>query len=159
MKNFIYKSNIKTVVFEQANLKLSEPVIDLGKGEHLMLSFDDLDGDFKNYSYTLIHCNANWVPSNLLQNEYLNGFAEDRIINYRSSFNTIQPYTRYWQEIPGREVQPIVSGNYLLVVFIEGEPDFPIITRRMMILDAKTNIEAACSSGYYCTRQIFKTRD
>jgi len=141
-ENFIYKSNIKTVVFEQENLKLSEPVIDLGRGERLLLSFDDLEGDFKNYSYTLIHCNANWVPSNLLENEYLNGFAEDRIVNYRSSFNTTQPYTRYWQEIPGREVQPIVSGNYLVKVFIEGEPNFPILTRRMLILQPKANIEA-----------------
>lgn len=140
--NFVYKNNIKTVVFEMENLKLSEPVLDLGKPDRLVLSFDDLDADFKNYSYTLIHCDANWIPSNLLQNEYLYGFSEDRIENYRSSFNTIQPYTRYWQEIPGREVKPIISGNYILKVFLEGEPNFPIITRRMLVLQPKANIEA-----------------
>ncbi|HMT29893.1 MAG TPA: DUF5103 domain-containing protein, partial [Bacteroidia bacterium] len=141
-ENFIYKSNIKTVEFEQENLRLSEPVIELGKGDRLILSFDDLEGDYKNYSYTLIHCDANWIPSNLLQNEYLSGFTDDRILNYRSSFNTLQPYTHYWQEIPGREVKPIISGNYIVKVFIEGEAEVPVITRRMLVIQAKAGIEA-----------------
>ncbi len=141
-ENCIYKSNIKSVVLEQVNLRLSEPIIELGMNDRLILSFDDLDGDFKNYSYTLIHCDANWAPSNLLQNEYLSGFTEDRILDYRTSFNTIQNYTHYIQEIPGREAKPIVSGNYLVKVYIEGEPDFPVLTRRMMVIQSKTSIEA-----------------
>jgi len=141
-ENFIYNENIKTVILEQENLRLSEPVIELGGTERLVLSFDDLDGDFKNYMYTLIHCDASWVPSNLISNEYLAGFTEDRIINYRSSFNTIQHYTHYIQEIPGREVKPTISGNYIVKVYVEGEPDKPVLTRRMMVLQARTNIEA-----------------
>ncbi len=141
-ENFVYNKNIRTVVFEQANLRLSDPVIELNRPEKLILSFDDLEGDYKNYMYTLIHCDAAWNPSSLLQNEYLSGFTEDRIINYRTSFNTLQPYTHYEQEIPGREVLPILSGNYLVKVYIEGAPETPVLTRRMMVLHARATIEA-----------------
>jgi len=141
-EDYVYNKNIKTVVFEQAVLRLSDPVIELGQGEKLILSFDDLEGDYKNYMYTLIHCDASWNASQLMQNEYLRGFTEDRILNYRTSFNTLQPYTHYEQEIPGREVIPFLSGNYILKVYIEGYPEVPILTRRMMILQAKASIEA-----------------
>lgn len=141
-EDFIYNKNIKTVVFEQASLQLSDPVMELGKPDKLIFSFDDLEGEYKNYMYTLIHCNANWQPSPIQPNEYLSGFTEDRITEYRTSFNTIQSYTHYSQEIPGREVKPTLSGNYILKVYIEGAPEVPVITRRMMVLDAKATIEA-----------------
>lgn len=140
-ENHIYVPNIKTVLFEQLNVHLTDPVIELASGQKLLLSFDDLDADYKYYTYTLIHCDADWRPSNLIQNEYLEGFTEDRIINYRSSFNTIQKYTHYWQEIPGREVKPFISGNYLVKVYVEGEPDKPVLTRRMLVVQPKAFIE------------------
>ena len=141
-EDFVYNNKIKTVVLEQAALKLSDPIIELGMPEKLILSFDDLEGDYKNYMYTLIHCDANWNQSTLQPNEYLGGFAEDRILEYRTSFNTLQPYTHYVQEIPGREVRPTISGNFLVKVFVEGYPEVPVLTRRMMILETRTGIEA-----------------
>lgn len=140
-ENYIYKENIHTVILEQENIRLSDPVIDLGKDERLLFSFDDLDGDYKNYSYTLIHCNHDWTPSNIFPNEYLQGFEEDRITDYRTSFNTIQPYTHYRLIIPGREVRPVLAGNYLLKVFIEGERETPVITRRLLVVNNRTVVE------------------
>jgi hypothetical protein len=141
-EDFIYVENIKSVVLEQEGLRLSEPILQLGSDERLLLKFDDLDADNKYYSYTLIHCNADWTPSNLLQSDYLQGFTEDRITDYRSSFNTIQTFTHYQLLIPGREVRPIISGNYLLKVFPEGDPEKPVITRRMMVVEPRTVIDA-----------------
>lgn len=141
-EDYIYNKNIKTVVFEQRQVRLSDPVIEIGQQTSLVLSFDDLEGDYKNYMYTLIHCDVSWNPSSLLQNEYLSGFTEDRIINYHTSFNTLQAYTHYEQEIPGREVKPLLSGNYIVKVYIEGFPDVPVLTRRMMVLQSRVLIEA-----------------
>ncbi|MFM7177732.1 MAG: DUF5103 domain-containing protein [Bacteroidota bacterium] len=141
-EDFVYVENIKSVVFEQAGLRLSEPILQIGSDEMLLLKFDDLDADNKYYSYTLIHCNADWTPSNLLQSDYLQGFTEDRITDYKSSFNTIQSFTHYQLLIPGREVRPILSGNYLVKVYPEGEPDKPVITRRMMVVEPRTVIDA-----------------
>ncbi|MFM7823739.1 MAG: DUF5103 domain-containing protein, partial [Bacteroidota bacterium] len=141
-EDFVYVENIKSVVFEQAGLRLSEPILQIGSDEMLLLKFDDLYADNKYYSYTLIHCNADWTPSNLLQSDYLQGFTEDRITDYKSSFNTIQSFTHYQLLIPGREVRPILSGNYLVKVYPEGEPDKPVITRRMMLVEPRTVIDA-----------------
>lgn len=140
-ENFIYNDKIKSVTFEQADNRLSEPFLELNSPQQLVLMFDDLEGDIKNYWYTLIHCDYNWTPSNLFSNEYLAGFTEDRIENYRTSFNTIQPYTHYQLTIPGREVRPILSGNYLLKVYVEGDPDKPVLTRRMMVIQPKATID------------------
>ena len=141
-EDFVYVENIKSVVLEQEGLRLSEPILQLGSDERLLLKFDDLDADNKYYSYTLIHCNADWTPSNILQSDYLQGFTEDRITDYKSSFNTIQSFTHYQLLIPGREVRPILSGNYLVKVYPEGEPDKPVITRRMMVVEPRTVIDA-----------------
>lgn len=142
-EDFIYSENIKTVVLEQQGVKLTEPVLQLGTSEQLVLRFDDLEADNKYYAYTIIHCNADWTPSNILQSDYISGFTEDRITDYKSSFNTIQPYTNYKLAIPGREVRPILAGNYLLKVYPEGEPDKPVLTRRFMVVDPRTTIDAS----------------
>lgn len=140
-ENYIYKSNIRSVTLEQETMRLSDPILDLTRDDRLLLTFDDLDGDYKNYNYTLIHCNSDWTPSNIFPNEYLRGFEEDRISDYRLSFNTIQRYTHYRLLIPGPEVRPILPGNYLLKVYPEGYPDSVIITRRMLAVQNRVVIE------------------
>jgi hypothetical protein len=146
-ENLIYKNTIKTVIFERYGVQFSDPVITLGSAEQVYLSFDDLEGDFKSYSYTLIHCDASWQPSNLIPNEYLAGFFEDRIDTYESSFNTIQTYTNYRLLIPGREVRPMISGNYVLKVYVEGENEKPILTRRMMVVEPVVVVDAEVDRG------------
>ncbi|MEY3342434.1 MAG: hypothetical protein RL090_118, partial [Bacteroidota bacterium] len=141
-EDYVYSPNIKSVSLEQEGLRLSEPILQLGTDEKLVLRFDDLEADNKYYSYTIIHCNADWTPSNILQSDYIGGFPEDRIADYKASFNTIQTYTNYRLVIPGREVRPIISGNYLLVVYPEGEPEKPTITRRFMVVEPRTIIDA-----------------
>lgn len=140
-ENHIYKDNIKTVRLERDGLEMSDPVIELNSGQRLILSFDDLDGDLKNYSYTLIHCDSEWRPSNLIENEYLDGFFEERIYDYKQSFNTVQNYTHYTVAVPGRDVRPRISGNYLLKLYEEGSPDEPVITRRMLIFEQLAGID------------------
>ena len=89
-ENYVYKNNIKTVQLHQESIELSPPIVDLNSSDKLQLSFDDLDGDLKNYSYTVIHCDANWQPSPLQVSEYIDGFTDDLIRNYSYSINTIQ---------------------------------------------------------------------
>jgi hypothetical protein len=39
-------------------------------------------------------------------------------------------------------MSPLIPGNYLLKIFIEGEPENPVITRRFMIFQRKVSIDA-----------------
>src|SRR5574344_1155413 len=62
-EDYVYKPNIKTVLFYQEGFVLTSPIINLNEGEKLVLKFDDLDGDLKRMRYTFIHCGVNWMPS------------------------------------------------------------------------------------------------
>lgn len=141
-EDFIYKPNIKTVLFYREGFALTAPIITFNTSEKLFISFDDLDNNTKRIKYTLIHCDAYWTPSDLLPNEYLTGFYEDDITDYKFSYNTLQKYVHYSLTFPTERMQPILSGNYILKIYIEDEPDNILITRRFMIADPKVDITA-----------------
>ncbi len=145
--SYIYRNNVKSVLFNRKGWGFSPPIIDLNSSEKLVLRFDDLDADYKNYAYTIIHCDAHWQPSDLMEYEYIEGFYEDRISNYAFSRNTRKPFTHYWLEFPNANMQPKLSGNYLLKVFIDGSPDEVIFTRRFMVFEQKVNISATVNQA------------
>ena len=99
----------------------------------------DLDADVKDYSYTFMHCTANWKKSDLMKSEYLDAIYKKRITEYEFSFNTIQDYTHYHVNFPEEDLKPLISGNYILKVFLQGKL---IITKRFMVLEKKLNIDA-----------------
>ena len=141
--NYVYRDNIKTVILSPVGFEMSSPVIRLNTEDRLLLQFDDLSGDVKEYSYTFIHCSAKWTPSDLLHSQYLSGFPDDRITDYSFSFNTLQPYTHYRLVIPNSNLVPTVSGNYILLVFSDNDKSNLVLTKRFMITDVKLNIDAA----------------
>ncbi len=141
--DFDYQNNIKTVLFNRIGWEFSTPIIELNTDEKLEIRFDDLDGDFKNYSYTIIHCNALWQPSDLAEYEYIQGFYEDQIRNYAFSRNTRTSYTHYHFVFPNENMQPILTGNYLLKVFVDNDPQKVVITRRFMVFQQNITIDAS----------------
>lgn len=141
-QNKIYQSNIKTVELYNTQQEGSFPVIGLRTNDVLLLGFDDLNGSPKTYAYTIEHCDADWKPSNLSPSEYLQSFSEDRIMDYRYSFNTKQKYTHYQVKLPNYNIVPKLSGNYLLKVYPEGNPSAPIITRQFYVVDNKAGLAA-----------------
>ena len=138
--NRILRSNIKSVLLHRDGWDLSPSLIRYNTDEKLLLSFDDLDGDVKEYIYTIVHCDANWEPSDLRKDEYIDGYYEDYIYEYSFSLNTIQPYTHYELLFPTQDLEPKVSGNYIMKVFVEQE-DSLYFTRRFMIMEPKVEIE------------------
>src|SRR6185436_15064480 len=141
-ENFIYADNIKTVILEKNGMQLSDPIIGLNSGDQLILTFDDLDGDVKNYSYTFIHCNADWTPSQIIISQYLRSFFDAPLTDYQFAFNTIQTYTHYKLIFPNENLSPVLPGNYMLKVFYTENPDSVILTRRWMMYDDKVQIDA-----------------
>lgn len=139
-ENKIYHKNIHTPLLYQEGNPLSYPIIHLNSEEKLTLSFDDFNAEVKDYYYTLIHCNPNWTKSDLMQSEYINGFFNNKIEDYEFSFNTLQKYTHYNLVFPQNYLTPILSGNYIIKVFTNNNPEEIVLIKRFMILDEKVNI-------------------
>lgn len=140
--NKIYDSNIKTVLMYSGDDDLSMPIWNLGSSQKLTLSFDNLSLDVMDYYYTIIHCNSNWTPSNLDQSEYIDGYFDDQISEYQSSFNTNINYTHYKLKFPTEYLKPMISGNYIIQVYEESNPDKILFTKRFMVVESKTVINA-----------------
>lgn len=140
--DFIHKNNIRTVLFRRKGWEMTSPIIRLNSGESLELCFDDLDADYKTYYYTIIHCDADWTPSGLNNYEYIEGFYEDVINDYSRSFNTRVLYSHYYLEFPNSNMRPLVSGNYILKVFLNGNLDDVVFTRRFMVNEQLVHIES-----------------
>ena len=142
-EDFVYKDYIKTVYIYRAGFELSPPLLDINTDNKLILSFDDLDGDVKNYKYYFIHCDADWKPSVINDNEFINGFREDFITEYKHSFSTRQSYTHYELEFPNDNMQIVASGNYILVVYFNDNKEDIAFTRRFWVVDTKVTVNAS----------------
>ena len=51
--NLIYQSKIHTVLLHPYGFELGEPILNLQKTDTLLLSYDELDTDYKNYYLTI----------------------------------------------------------------------------------------------------------
>jgi len=137
-----YLPEIKTVEFYNTKKEGSFPLIPLNSGEQVMLSFDDLSGQSKILNYTLEHCDAQWNSSRLSPIEYLQGFTEDRLMEYRYSTATRQKYIHYELTLPNQNLSPKLAGNYLLKVYQNGDQSKPVLTRRLYVVGSKVSITA-----------------
>ena len=110
---------INTISFTTNNENYSTnlPIIKLG--EKFTLDFDVLNNQEEDYYYTIDQLNFDWSKSQLIKSEYLRGFDNVKIQNYKTSFNTYQTYSHYKLKIPNQDVRIIKSGNYILKIYDE----------------------------------------
>lgn len=130
---------IKTITFKGNTNQSELPILRLG--EPLQLEFDVLNGDEADFYYVIEHYNYDWTPSRLVKSRYLQGFDDQRIVNYENSFNTYQLYSHYRLQIPNNQTSLLVSGNYLMKIFDEdGELMF---SRKFMVYEETATVGVA----------------
>lgn len=144
----IYMEGIHTVKLFQQNDQQSVPLIRLGSTDQLELHFDDLSGMARNFFYSYELCNADWKPALLNPFDYLKGFTQNRIVQYRMSSIAMTKYMHYQVLLPERSCMPSKSGNYLLKVFLNGDTSKIAFTKRVMIVDDRVNIGARISQPF-----------
>lgn len=118
------------------------PVITLGSGDKIVVKFDILSTDRDYLRYELIHCNADWQPSGLVDTEFLSGFNQGSIDDYAFSQLTTTHYVNYRLTIPNDEISPTLSGNYLLRIYPEDNPDKTLAQARLMVSEQSAGIDA-----------------
>jgi hypothetical protein len=136
----VYYQNIKTPQLFIYGNQLAYPVLNLNSKDQLELHFDDLDADVKSYSYTYQLCNADWTPAIVSEFDFIKGFTQMRISEYRLSSVALTKYTHYEVLLPDQNCIPTRSGNYILKVFLNGDTSQLAFTRRFLVLDNTTNI-------------------
>lgn len=146
-ENKVYLPNIKTVLCYNSTKAQSIPVIQLNSSETITFSFDDLLGGTKNYWYSIDHCTSDWKSSGISTIDYLSGFNDDRIINYRYSSNTTRKYTNYEITFPNSQIQPKIGGNYILKVYLDGNKNQPAISQRFYIVDNQVAISGEITNS------------
>lgn len=128
--------NIKTASFVRGQENVY-PYFRLGEGFEFV--FDDLFGNEANYYYTLQHCNYDWTPSTMLSvNDYIDGFDNQRIVNYANSLNTLQIYSRYTLSFPNKFTRILLSGNYILKILNEDRD--VVFTRRFIVYEEQVAV-------------------
>lgn len=137
---------IKTIIFKSNSQQTALPVFKLG--ESFKLEFDALINNEEDFYYKIEHFNLDWTPSVLAKAEYLEGYDEQRIRNYRNSFNTYQIYSHYELRIPNQRTRSLKkSGNYIITIY--NDDDEIVFSRRFMIYEELANVGV----------QIKRTRD
>ena len=136
----VYDESTQTVLLYNSKTEQSLPVISLNTGETLTLLFDQLDANYQNFNYRIVHCNADWTPSNLSNIEYIEGFTDNYITNYKFSFNAKQSYINYTLVFPNTDVKLLLSGNYYIEVFPASDAEHPILLKRFFVVDSKITI-------------------
>lgn len=147
-ENQILDKKIHTVLLTRTgDVYNPSPILPLTGEYKLNLSFDRLEPTNQFYQYTFYHCDANWNPTDLEQNEYLDGNFMNEITNFKFSTNTLQKYVHYSLTFPNKDIKFTKSGNYLLKVFTNFNTEETVLTRRFMIVDRQTSISISAQGA------------
>ncbi|MDA9280072.1 DUF5103 domain-containing protein [Flavobacteriaceae bacterium] len=131
-------ASLRTLIFKSGQ-EDQFPIIKLG--ESIRLQFDDLRANEEDYYFKIIHCTAQWTPSDLLKSQYLDGLDNQRIIDHKNSYNTLVPYSHFNLVIPNENLRLKLSGNYMLQVF--NTYDEIQFSRRFLVYEDLVGVQAA----------------
>lgn len=142
LPDHVYMPEIRTPRLFQQNNQQSLALITLNSSDLLELHFDDMSGVPKNYYYTYVLCNADWTPADVSPFDYIRGFPQNRLSQYRASTVTASRYVHYQALLPDRNCMPSKSGNYLLKVYLDADTSKLAFTKRMLVVDNRASVGA-----------------
>lgn len=150
-EDFVYEEQVKTVrlfpATDSPEGKAQSAVVRLN-GNQLLLEFDDLQSDRANYYAKILFCNYDWTPANLHDLDFLSDYNEFNINEYFYSNNTHIPYVHYKFLVPRVKI----AGNYLLIVYRDGDQEDLILSRRFLVTSDAAQIKPFTNLGMTAIR-------
>lgn len=129
----VFDESIRSLQVRFDGDDFAPPVVVLNSPQKISISFDCLSEDRDYFRYSLQHCTTGWQPSGLVDSEFLDGFNEGLVEDFDYSRGTLVHYVHYNLTIPNEQVAPTISGNYLLKVYREDDPDNTVLQCRFMV--------------------------
>lgn len=142
----VFDPRLRTLKAHVAGQPLSYPVIGIADGSKLEVSFDLLADEREYLRYELMHCNADWQPSGLLDSEFLDGFNQTDIDDYEYSQLANTRYVHYSMSFPDERMTPLISGNYVIRIYAEGDSERTLAMQRIMVSEQSASIAASVTS-------------
>ena len=133
----VFAQNIRSI--QLFNPQTNDETAVIKMNEQLILKFDDLSNSSTIYRYTLKHFDREWKDDGLFFTEFASGSLSSLIDQFQYSFNTLQPYTNYTLTIPNSKIQPKISGNFEIVVYLDS-PSKPLFTKRFSVIEHGASI-------------------
>lgn len=128
------------------NMSTGLPVVVMNTPDAVVIEFDELTDDRRYLRYELIHCDADWQPSRLAYIEYLDGFNEGTIEDYSYSRGTIVQYVHYRLTLPNEDIRLKVSGNYMVRIYDESDPELTLVRVRFGVSEGSAIISGGVTS-------------
>lgn len=135
----VFSEEVGVVEFHPEAKPLDAPVISLHGIESLQLKFDMLTTNDENLLYSIELCNADWSPLELDAMEYMDGYEENVLYSFSTSFNTTVDYIQYRLNIPNEDVRLLKSGNYVVHIYRE-DTRAEILSRRFVVYEPLTEV-------------------
>lgn len=133
--NRVIDQKTKSVKIALVDNDYFPPIYVMGSNKFLKVTFDYMDYDRQWLRYSIQHCDASWQPSQLVESEYVDGFNEGQIEDYEHCEGTWVHYCNYSFTLPNDNFQITKSGNYLLKVWREGDPDDVLFQARFAVCE------------------------
>lgn len=142
----IFSPDFRTLTIAVDGNRLAPPVINLGSSDILTIGFDQLAEDREYLRYSILHCDADWRISNLIDSEVFDGFNYADVEDYAFSRGTTTHYVHYTITLPNRDFRFTLSGNYLIRVYPENDPDDILLQARFMVSEGSVHITGDVTS-------------
>ena len=143
---------VKSVEWKQNGHHQTFPVININNTNSLTLCFDiighdDIDNSFSWLQCSLEHRNIDWEGDNSIFNEIVDNFNVFDIGYGEPSVPglTTVPYRHYTFSVSTDELGIKLSGNYMLNVFLENNPDSILLSVPFMVEEQTVKISGSIS--------------
>lgn len=142
----IFSPLVRSLTVNIEGNRLAPPILTLDGVDRLIIGFDIIGDEREYLRYSISHCNADWTPGSLIDNELFDGFNYADIEDYAFSRATITHYVHYTITLPNDNYRFRLSGNYLLKVYPENDPDETLLQVRFMVQEAAVSISGELTS-------------
>ena len=123
------------------------PVINLESDDYIEICFDELSANQTRFTYSVVHCNADWTKSSLMPVEYMTGFQNQLLYDYEPSFNTTMDYTHYKLYFPNDDMKFLVSGNYVILISEEGDENNPVLSACFSVVEQQVKTQMSITAN------------
>lgn len=149
--------NVTGIKLYKKTDQLLYPILRLGETEGMELHFDDINNSSRSYFYTYVLCNADWTMANVSNMDYIKGFTQTRLNQFRFSSATQSKYVHYGATLPAANSMPSRAGNYVLKVYEGGDTSKLLFSKRFLVVNQRATVSARMQQPfapeYFLTHQ------